>query len=39
VAVLGKGAGGLRLALLLLGWSSDAVLCTNGPAELSPEQK
>lgn len=32
LAVYGRGAGGLGLARTLLGWSSDVVLCTDGPS-------
>jgi thioredoxin reductase len=37
LAVLGRGEQGTELALELTCWSSDIVLCTNGPAELSAE--
>lgn len=33
VAVLGTGPGGLRMALLLLGWCRDVVFCTDGPSD------
>lgn len=35
IAIHGKGKEGCELALELLGWSADVVLCTDGPAELS----
>jgi thioredoxin reductase len=35
LAVYGKGENGLGLALELILWSRDLVLCTDGPAELS----
>jgi thioredoxin reductase len=34
IAIYGRGENGVGLALELLGWSKDVVLCTNGPAEL-----
>lgn len=34
LAIYGKGEHGKRLALELTAWSSDLVLCTNGPADL-----
>jgi thioredoxin reductase len=34
LAALGNGPAALRLALQLTGWTSDIVLCTNGPANL-----
>jgi thioredoxin reductase len=37
LAVYGKGENGLGLALELILWSSDLVLCTDGPSELSAE--
>ncbi|MDB4973418.1 MAG: FAD-dependent pyridine nucleotide-disulfide oxidoreductase [Myxococcaceae bacterium] len=38
IAVYGRGDGaGGALALELTGWSSDVVLCTDGPSELSDE--
>jgi thioredoxin reductase len=39
VAVHGSGRNGLGLALELKGWTSDLVLCTDGPARLSPDQR
>ena len=35
IAVIGGGKSGRGLSLTLTVWSSDLVLCTNGPAELS----
>jgi thioredoxin reductase len=35
----GRGDTGVRLALLLLRWSADVVLCTDGPAKLSAEDE
>jgi thioredoxin reductase len=37
LAVYGRGARGLGLALELTGWSRDLVLCTDGPAEIDDE--
>jgi thioredoxin reductase len=37
LAVYGQGENGLGLALELILWSRDLVLCTNGPSELSRE--
>ena len=37
LAVYGKGEGGYGLALKLITWSDDLVLCTDGPAELGGE--
>jgi thioredoxin reductase len=39
IAVLCQGSGGFRLALLLLSWSRDVVLCTCGPSGLDGEQR
>lgn len=39
IAVLGTGTKGQALALELLGWSKDVVLCTNGPHELDDEER
>lgn len=39
LAVYGNGEGGYGLALELLLWSRDVVLCTDGPALLSSEQR
>src|SRR5678815_5317292 len=38
LAVYGRGENGAGLALELLLWSRDLVLCTDGPGELSAEQ-
>jgi thioredoxin reductase len=37
IAIYGRGLAGCELALELLGWSSDIVLCTDGPSELTEE--
>ena len=39
LAVYGRGRQGLGLALELMAWSRDLVLCTDGPIELSPEER
>jgi thioredoxin reductase len=39
LAVYGRGDGGFGLALELTLWTSDLVLCTDGPAEISTEDK
>jgi thioredoxin reductase len=39
LAVLGNGAAALYLARLATGWSRDIVLCSNGPAALSAEDR
>lgn len=39
VAVYGRGARGHGLALELLGWTHDLVLCTDGAAELGDEHR
>jgi len=38
-AVYAKGTSGRNFALELMVWSRDIVLCTDGPAELSPEER
>jgi thioredoxin reductase len=38
LAVYGRGEKGCGLALMLTLWSTDLVLCTDGPADLSGEQ-
>lgn len=38
LAIYGRGRLGLSLALELTVWSQNLVLCTDGPAELSPKQ-
>ena len=37
--LLGNGAEAVHFAKILLGWSRDLVVCTNGPADLSPEDR
>ena len=39
LAVYGLGRTGVGLAIEMLIWSSDVVLCTDGPAGLKPEDK
>lgn len=39
LAVYGRGENGLGLALELSFWSPDLTLCTDGPSELSEEQR
>jgi thioredoxin reductase len=39
LALYGRGKTGIQLAQLLCGWSDDLVLCTNGPAKLSAEER
>jgi thioredoxin reductase len=39
LAVLGNGAEGVRLARLATGWTTDIVLCTNGPATFGDEER
>jgi thioredoxin reductase len=39
LALYGRKQAGMELAQLLLGWSRDLVLCTDGPAELTDEQR
>ncbi len=38
-AVYGLGRSGVGLAVEMLIWSRDVVLCTDGPADLAPEDK
>jgi thioredoxin reductase len=38
-AVYGLGSSGVGLAIEMLIWSSDVVLCTDGPADLEPDDK
>ncbi|MGH9189623.1 MAG: NAD(P)/FAD-dependent oxidoreductase [Acidimicrobiales bacterium] len=38
MAVFSEGSDGFRLALLLLSWSRDIVLCTHGPSKLGPDE-
>jgi len=39
LAAYGRGSGGFDLARLLLGWTADIVVCSDGPAELSPGER
>ncbi len=39
LAIVGNGEVGVGMAALLKSWSADLVLCTNGRAELSTEQR
>jgi thioredoxin reductase len=39
LAIYGRGERGLGLSLELTAWSRDLVLCTDGPAELSAEDR
>lgn len=39
LAAVGNGEAGVGMAALLKSWSADLVLCTNGKAELSAEQR
>ncbi len=39
IAIHGRGDTGKGLALELLAWSKDLVLCTDGPAELPPDDR
>jgi thioredoxin reductase len=39
IAIYGRKDHGSGLALELTGWSNDLVLCTDGPAELSEEER
>ena len=39
LAAYGRGAKGMKLALSLLRWSDDVVLCTDGPAGLRAPQR
>ena len=39
LAVYGRGARGAGLSLELTAWSRDLVLCTDGPAELEPDDR
>jgi thioredoxin reductase len=38
IAVYGKGERGYKSALTMTGWSSNLVLCTDGPSEFTNEQ-
>jgi thioredoxin reductase len=37
LAIYGRGARGVGLALEMTAWSRDLVLCTDGPSEINPE--
>lgn len=39
LAVYGRGEPGKGMALEMTGWSRDLVLCTDGPADLSPRDR
>jgi thioredoxin reductase len=39
LAIYGKGEVGFEMTLMLTGWSRDLVLCSDGSAELSHEQR
>jgi thioredoxin reductase len=39
LAVLSEGPGGFRQALMMLGWTRDVALCTQGPAGLTVDQR
>lgn len=39
LAIYGKGEVGFEKALMLTGWSHDLILCSDGSAELSDEQR
>lgn len=39
IAIYGRGSHGAGLAFELTGWSDDLVLCSDGPAELSTEDR
>lgn len=39
IAVYGKGTAGANMALSMLTWSRDVVLCTDGPGELKENDK
>lgn len=39
IAIYGRGTHGAGLAMELTGWSDDLVLCTDGPGELSREDR
>jgi thioredoxin reductase len=39
IAVYGKGARGFEMARAMTAWSTDILLCTNGPAELTRNQE
>lgn len=39
LAIYGRGENGKGLALELTAWSQDLILCTDGPGELSPDDR
>ena len=39
LAIYGRGARGTGLSLELTAWSRDLVLCTDGPAEIEPDER
>jgi thioredoxin reductase len=39
LAIYGRGDRGLGLSLEMTGWSRDLVLCTDGPAEIAPDDR
>lgn len=39
LALLGQGEAAIEFVTVLLGWSKDLALCTNGPARLSHDQR
>ena len=39
LAIYGRGARGVGLSLELTAWSRDLVLCTDGPAEIEPDDR
>jgi thioredoxin reductase len=39
IAVYGKGARGFEMARAMTAWSSDLLLCTDGPSKLTPKQE
>jgi thioredoxin reductase len=39
IAVVGTGSRGFEMARAMTAWSSSLVLCTHGPAHLSPKQR
>lgn len=39
LAVMARGAAAMEMCALILGWTRDVVLCTDGPAELGGEDR
>lgn len=39
LAIIAKGAGAFHFAKMISGWTSKRVICTNGPDELTDEQR